>query len=218
MKQTQYDSLGLKVLVNAPETAEEFDNLAGKIGACVEEAVNNVAYRDTLADFRSTFCEALEAETSIPRTREQALVDGKPKTTEDGKPILVFTESEGKYISRIRATKDLLKPDAWQTAYQPLANRVVAGVAIANGTITDSPDNAITLDPKAREKKAKTVPETYLKLADEIIAKNSVDKAVKVLSDYLGVPVGTDRTSLATAIRSRELKRQREANADILAA
>lgn len=79
--------------VRVPATAEEFDRLAGRTGACVEEAIRNVVYRSVNHDFRKQLCAKLEEHTGV--AREHKLVgEGENKRKE-------YTESEKKYKARL---------------------------------------------------------------------------------------------------------------------
>ena len=78
MKPFNNNTLGLAIVVQVPSTAEEFDQLAGRVGACLDEGTKNVIYRSVNHDFRKALCERLAEETGIAR----ATVDSAP--AEDG--------------------------------------------------------------------------------------------------------------------------------------
>jgi tetrahydromethanopterin S-methyltransferase subunit G len=99
MQTQQFKSLGFNFNLAVPETAEEFDQLAGKSGACVDEATRNVVYRQANHDFRKAFCEAVENETGIPR-------ETKTVKNAKGEEREVFDEKEQEYINRVQIAKD----------------------------------------------------------------------------------------------------------------
>ena len=113
MKSQQFKSLGLVVNLNVPETVEEFDLNAKKSGRALAEAINNVVYRDCLAEFRDNFCEKLESSTSVERKTKDtgkkrkvtSVVDGKEVITEE--PILIYAESEAEFVDRVIAEKQI---------------------------------------------------------------------------------------------------------------
>ena len=84
-------SLGLEVTVPVPESVEEFDKLAGKSGACLESACNNVIYRSILAQFRRKLVVVVEKVSGIKR---ELIDSGKTKKVkqDDG------TEKEEKVL------------------------------------------------------------------------------------------------------------------------
>jgi hypothetical protein len=79
--------------IKVPSSAEEFDLLAGRKGACLEEAIRNVIYRSVNHEFRGLLCDKLEKHTGIEREFKME-GDGEKKRK-------VFTESEKKYKARL---------------------------------------------------------------------------------------------------------------------
>lgn len=94
MKSVTQKSIGFTIKVNGvPETAEEFDQLAKKEGACVEAATNHIMMHSHLGKFRSALAEKLEEVTGIKR---------KTKTIGEGADAKeVVDETEAKYIGRL---------------------------------------------------------------------------------------------------------------------
>ena len=129
MKSQQFKSLGLVVNLNVPETVEEFDLNAKKSGRALAEAINNVVYRDCLAEFRDNFCEKLESSTSVERKTKDtgkkrkvtSVVDGKEVITEE--PILIYAESEAEFVDRVIAEKQITRE-----SLQDLATSVASGI------------------------------------------------------------------------------------------
>ena len=93
MKTYTNKTLGFTANLKVPETAEEFDQLAGKVGACCEDATKNVIYRSWNHKFRAALCLAVEEESNIKR---------KTKVTGEGDAAKeVFDEKEQEYINRV---------------------------------------------------------------------------------------------------------------------
>lgn len=130
MKEIQVKSLGLIYPVKVPETVEEFDELAGRVGACLESAVSNEIYRGTNAEFRSAFIDALPEATGIQRN---AIATGETEEVEDedgNKTTVEVTklEDEGKYFDRVCAELGIDKSDneAKQARFQPIIDKLYA--------------------------------------------------------------------------------------------
>jgi len=96
----QNKSLDLNFTVMVPESAEEFDRLAGVTGACVGEANRNVIYRSVNHEFRDKLCERMENETGVPR-------ESKTSKKADGTEVTEYTENEKAYINRLLAGKHI---------------------------------------------------------------------------------------------------------------
>ncbi len=148
MQKVKYSSLGLDVELSVPATIEEFDKNAGKVGACISEAINNVVYRGMLANFRYHFLHGIsqddlnadkENKTFAPGTKPVKGVDeisgierkvvpvldaktGKPRV-KDGKPVETWdpADSEKKYFDRVLATKGVKAESFAETAKQVAA-------------------------------------------------------------------------------------------------
>lgn len=177
MKTTTFKSLGLNVNVSVPSDATEFDSLAKKSGACVEEAVRNVVYRGTLAEFRDILLHgrkvvtatdttpAVEGITGMDemfkierKTKPTLDKDGKPKKNAAGEELTAYDESEQEFFDRIVATHGITATDQ-----QKLADVVNA---------------ALTFDPSASERKPaapKKLPAKYSDIAKKILEGGKID-------------------------------------------
>lgn len=204
MKQAQNETLGFKLNVQVPDSVEEFDRLAGRQGAALDEATKNVMYRGWNADFRRKLIDSLEKQfTDIKR----AVVGKGPKRKKDGIEPDIF-ESEQKYLDRVIAGGHPL------VELQPMAEQVAAGIAF---------------DPSAAERSTK-VGKEYLELADGVIAKgnDAVETATTKLlalnptfgdveryEDGDEIPSGAavgqvTRDSLGSLIRANTLRKAQE--------
>jgi len=165
MKTKTYKSLGLNVNLSVPETVEEFDTNAKRIGACLEEATNNCVYRGSLTEFRSNLCDKVESTQGVERKTKDT-----GKKDSEGKAILAFDESEADFIERVVATKGIKVEDL-----QPIADEVA---------------NAIVFDASARERKAPTpkkLAAKYSANAKAIIDQGKVDAFNKKASKLIDV-------------------------------
>lgn len=94
---------GIEFNVNTPfNSVEEFDNLAGKVGACLLEATNHVIAHKHLARVRQAVCKKLEELSGIERNYTTA-EDGKSKK---------YTETEQTYVKRV--TAELGGSEEWE--------------------------------------------------------------------------------------------------------
>lgn len=184
MKSTEIKSLGFVLNVQTPSSADEFDQLAKRVGACLDEAVNNVLYRSYLAEFRDEFCDALAKQTGIERKEK---ITGKTKA---GNDIVVYAETEVEFVERVAAEKGVEV-----ASFAGLASEVAA---------------KITFDPSATERKAgaKKVAKTYLNIVAQIEQLGGPDGLVKVaakLAVVLGRPITLDTSTPESMVKAREI-------------
>ena len=115
MKTIQNTSCGFTFPVSVPESADEFDRLAGRPGACLDEAISNVTYRGVNHDFRKEMCDALETQLEDFERAFEIKVNEKT-----GKETKVHTEKELAFINRAladgHATEEELNKIAQQVA------------------------------------------------------------------------------------------------------
>jgi hypothetical protein len=112
MKQTQTDTLGLTVNVSVPGSHEEYDELAGMTGACVDAAVDRDLQHNWKGRFRSEFLSKVEEESGVARNVEK---------DENGK--VTHQEKEKTYFNRVLAELGVDK-----SHFAELANTVAAAV------------------------------------------------------------------------------------------
>jgi len=205
MKKVEYSSLGLTVNLSVPETVDEFDKNAKKVGACLAEAINNIVYRGSLAEFRDIFLHGRLEEkdangkvivtalkgvddiTGIARKELPVLKDGKP-VIRDGSPVTIYDpeDSEAKYFKRILAAANKKVED-----FQAQADAVAA---------------ALVFDASATEKKPagpRKLAQKYKDIAAAFLTgKRNLDKLQKALAKDLsgkqfvpvaGVPVTDEK-------------------------
>lgn len=110
MAQYKTSSLGYKLTFNGPGTVEEYDQLAGRPNACLEDAVDNEIFRGTLPEWADPFVAALEKLTGIKRN-----VDAD--ATEKAKNAAKSDEARAK-------VKDVLeKPKAFNNRVKALVEK-----------------------------------------------------------------------------------------------
>lgn len=183
-------TVGVKPTFLVPATVEEFDQNAKKVGACLQEAVNNVIYRGVLADFRATFCEEVEKDTGIER---------KWKTVERGKDkkaVEVWDETEGDYITRVIATKGWTED---RTSLQAIADRV-APTIIFDASVTE-----------AKERGPKKLPEAYKTAAERIFTNGNEAKWAEKLKLTFGPEKDKNVELLGWAIKRVEDEKRKAA-------
>lgn len=88
----KYDtrSCGYKLAFTGQDSVEEYDEAAGRVGAALEDAVNNTIYRSTLPEWQATFGKVLEEKTGIPReidAEATARVKAKAKNPNDTRDV-----------------------------------------------------------------------------------------------------------------------------------
>lgn len=204
MKTQIVSSMGLQVPIQVPESVEEFELNAGggvtpKVGSCLAEATLNIVYRCSLAEFRSSFSDAIENETGIERKTEPTGKKKKVKTVVDGveteteEDILRYAETESVYFNRVQAETKKKAED-----FKDLANKIAS---------------EIKFDASATERVPtgpKKTPKVYLDAASTLIAANQASQVAANLSKILGVTIGADLESLGKGIQQYEAKKRAE--------
>lgn len=199
MKQVQVKSVGVTYTVEVPESAEEYDQLAKKQGACVEAANANVIYRSLNAQFRSQLADAIEEETGHERatkvtgTREVEDEDGN-KTTED---IVEYAETEKKFLDRVYAEEGLETEEQRMARFGELIKNIQA---------------SLVFDPSERErsagpaKKARKLYREAAEAIEEAAGESGLETAAGKLSDLLGYEVPATVEGVALAIQAKETR------------
>jgi len=163
MKKVQYESLGHLITVNVPSTIEEFDQMAGKAGAALEEAIDHVVMHSLLGKVRPALAALVEEETKIKQTR-----DTGRKTLVNGVETPILEElSEKAYLAMVAAQQPGYDPEAEVGPFQKLADRLSAGG-----------DKEIKFDPKAQKRTG----------LGPVLAKAYKENAAKFLADAKNLP------------------------------
>lgn len=196
-----------KITLGVPETLEEYDQLAKRSGACVEDAVDYTIFHCTLGEVREAFCDAITKETGIAR---REIGTGEFTGEGENKTEVTKTERPDDFYRRVCAEKGL-NPDA-----EPFA--AIATSLSVGGNAEVKFDPAVA----ARTGKPKKLPDDYRNAATKILANGSWDKNRKVLGrafdkgGFYGKDIGelpTDvevaTNTLGWAIREYTLNKQR---------
>lgn len=183
-----FKTLDMKFSIEVPETADEFDQLAKRKGACVESAVNNEVYRGVLPQIRSLFLEAVSARTGVERATKE--VPGKTRTIkgENGAPdtveqVVVWAQTESDSLDTI-----LAKSNTTRATHQDLLDGIAAKVKL---------DPSI---PESAPSGPRQVAKKWLDAAQEVINAGAADKVAAKLTEKLGMPVDASLESLGRAI------------------
>lgn len=172
----EFDSVELKGKINVPSTAEEYDKLAGREGACVDAAVDYTVFHKLLTAFRDDMAEAIEKKYNI-----------KPKTKKDEKGKDVLDEKPGVFIARVAAELGVELSEE----FQPLADEWSQKADFAKFLIV-------------RERKAPTPAKKWLAKAKELLADPNRLERAKAKFESFSIKTDeatfTDETKLAFAI------------------
>lgn len=145
--------LGFKLPVSVPDNADEFDKLAGKVGAALDEAIANVLYRSWNAEFRQAFLERMEKESKIEWPVDQKKTDASKVKADGTKTEVLITH--GDYF-------DLLVSKGYSVEQMtPIALEVAKG---------------ITFDPSASARGGGKVGKEFLTAADAMLAPENRNK------------------------------------------
>jgi len=196
MQNTHQNTLGLTLAISVPSSADEYDQLAGRVGACVEDAVSESTYRNYLPSWKRVFFSRLAEQTGIERVVEK---------DEDGK--VTSTEKETTYFKRVQAETGKTADDY---------------AALAQECADETP---FDLTPKSRSTKiAKSFLEAADNILRAI--ENGQSTAETVANNLQGTNPGLvvvidedgvlDRDSLARGIRTNNERVAREQNAGLL--
>jgi len=180
--------LGLEYdIKNAPTTiAEAVEICGGDENALIEHFVQKLVYNHHNADVRAAFCEKVEENTGVARATSK-------KTTASGKEVEVYAETETEYFERALAETGSDRSEF-----------VAVIQAIADETPLDGTKKVRTGSGGPK------IGKTYLKLAEQLVAAGSAEKAAKILGEEHGRTVEPTVESLALALKERDEKKRRE--------
>ena len=212
MQTIQVNSFGYKLNYNVPAAIEEFDALAKRVGAALDEANKNVIYRSVLNRFRDGYLHGIEASEATETEPARAAILGLDKQTgierkfritkpevRDGdkitqEEVTAWDEKEEAFKDRVFAQLvsdgKFASVEAAEAAYEPHAQAVL---------------DAIDFDPSKTDKASagpKKTPKTYYGIADALVEMaGSVDAAIAKFESKTGRTLAArDRDGLAKAI------------------
>lgn len=212
MKEIIVSSLGFDLKKAVPETVSEYDTLAKREGATLEDATNSTLYRGTFAEFRDIFLHGVEAEGDEPAFEGIEQITGIKRLTKTvksakGEESEVWDESEAVYFKRVCAQLGL-DADAARAKFADVAQTAMDRAAF---------------DPSVRERKSagpKTIAKRYKAIAKDAIDSGKAEKLADLLGAKLGRAVTlTDDNEknidiLARAIADREAAKRKESEAE----
>lgn len=199
MKNEVVKCVGVSYNISVPETAEEYDQLAGKVGACVSSANRNVIYRQTNPQFRPKFCELVEEDTGIERktkvtgTKTVKDDDGN-ETTEE---IIGYAETEKVYLDRVYAEENLVDEEQIMARFGDLVSQAEAEV------VFDPSEHEAAPKVKKPKKIHRTTAEQILEQAGE----EALAMVASKLAEELDIEVEATVDSVAMALQTRENRR-----------
>jgi hypothetical protein len=95
------NSLGYKLSFEGPNTVEEYDQKAGRVGACLEDAIDNTIYRSTLPEWQDAWATKLAEVTGQPRTVDKEATDKAKARAKDPSKIQDIMEKVKTYDKRV---------------------------------------------------------------------------------------------------------------------
>jgi len=156
MAKYETNSLGFPLEFNGPDSVEDYDRAAGKVGSCLEDAVENTIYRSTLPEFQDAFSKKVEEMTGQKRqvnTEATANTKARSKTPDKVKDIF---ETIRVFVNRATAGMS----DADKTALGQIAQEVASGI-----TVDPSPSKrqgGLRKDLKSKAESLLTLPDDQL--------------------------------------------------------
>lgn len=177
MIQKTFNSLGVDVKINVPETiAEAVEKFGEEI--VLDRFVKSVVYHSTLGDFRDGFVSKLEEVTGV--ARKTKLVDEEE----------VYAETESEYVKRLVAEEG--KEDS--SAYQTFADEV-------SSTLVFEPKAERVSSGRAPSKPGKS----YLATAKTALEfpPEKLEKVLTNLRNATGLDVQATEESIAIAIKAK---------------
>lgn len=223
MKIKEYSSMAvggtsLVVPFQVPESVEEFDQNAKRSGACLEEAINNVVYRGSLASWRDLFLHGVDVggATEIKGVEQKTGIQRKTKTVElstkneDGshKFTEAWDETEANYFKRVcaeTARNNSQTLEAVVALFQPVATEVAGRVPF---------------DASESEKRAptsKTPPKDFLRAAQTAIDAGKGEILASILTNKLGKTVLATVEALGFGMKEDEDNEKRARRESLLA-
>ena len=183
------NSLGYKLSFKGPNSVEDYDQKAGRVGACLEDACDNTIYRGTLPEWQDAFAAAVEEKLKVKRGIDQAATDRAKSRAKDPSKIQDVAEKVKAFVQRVTAGMSEVEKGELTALAQQIANN-------------------ITVDPSP-SKRARGPGKDLLAKADSLLtlpADQLQQKIDKYLSKVEGFELETDeadkpeRNSLARLI------------------
>jgi hypothetical protein len=173
--QYETNSLGYKLSFNGPATVEEYDQKAGRVGACLEDACDNTIYRGTLPEWQDEWAKKLAEHTGQARQVDKEATDRAKSRAKDPSKVQDIMEKVKAFDKRVTAGMN----DAQKAELGKLAQQVADNIFV-----DPSPSKRAKGPDKALLAKA----ESLLTLPDDQLQQ----KIDKYLSKVEGFELETD--------------------------
>ncbi len=186
MAQYKTTSCGYQVVFNGPDTVEDYDQKAGKVGTCLEDAVENIIYRGTLPKFQSALADAMTKAYGIAREVDEVATARAQKNVKEGgtaKPVM----------ERFKAFNLRVRGKITEGLSEAEANAKLAELQALASDVAES----ITVDP-APSARASAVNKGDLAKADEILSRSpdNIEAVVTKMLDVVDFDVERDDAGL----------------------
>lgn len=124
-KPYETNSLGYKLKFNGPAAVEEYDQAAGRVGACLEDACDNTIYRGTLPEWQAAWAKRLEEMTGIKRGIDQAATDRARARSKKPDEVADVPEKVKAFDARVKASMSDADKAALNSVAQEVADSIV---------------------------------------------------------------------------------------------
>jgi protein-tyrosine-phosphatase len=161
-------TMGFDVKLRGPGSVEVYDRKAGKVGATLEDAVENTIYRATLPELHDKLVPRIQEFTGMTREVNATATEaarGRSKNPDKVKDIM---ETVPKFVKRATAGFDKDRMAELQRIVQEVAD-------------------TIEIDPSP-SKRATGIPKEYLAKADSVLTLDTDELEAKVTSWLEKVP------------------------------
>jgi len=185
MKQVERKVFGQAFLNNEPSDAAEYDQLAKKVGACVEDATDYTVFHCQLGAIRGSVVDLLEERFPNNKQKTEKRKNGE-------KEKIVAIEKDADYLERLVTEGVISKEDLSE----------VIKTAIAKNPFDPS--------VAAKEGKPKKLPDDYKAAATHIYDQGKADRAAKKFGITLTGDRDKDIEAIGWKIRDDVLEKQRK--------
>jgi hypothetical protein len=119
------NSLGYKLSFNGPKSVEDYDQKAGRVGACLEDACDNTIYRGTLPEWQDAFAAAVEEKLKVKRGVDNTATERAKSRAKDPSKIQDVPEKVKAFIQRVTAGMSEQEKGELTVLAQSIANNIV---------------------------------------------------------------------------------------------
>jgi hypothetical protein len=194
MQRISVNTLGFDLTREVPATIDEYNGLAPKrTNPVLEDAVNNILYRDTFADFRDKFITKLVEVTGFARanhgTEEEPQWETEAKYL---KRLIAAKVAEGKTEAALRSEWQSLAQSCMDSSSFNVAERESKGTGVAYG-------------------------KRDLELAEKVVTDGKADAVASKLAQILGREIPSDAKSIARALADKRRAENAAAEAKLKA-